>query len=135
MSQRVYRWEASAFPNLKTILVIEDEDGVRMLVRTVLSRAGYRILTASSTAEAQQLWQSEKDQVALVISDNSLPDGSGIELVLRFEREKPEIKVIVASGLVHHDLPWRFYQLAKPFNAQFLLAFVKGALEGSEPKT
>jgi DNA-binding response OmpR family regulator len=99
-----------------------------------LSRAGYNVLVAQNVAEAQQLWREREKEIALVITDNSLPDGSGIELVQRLEREKPALKIIVSSGLTRDDLPWRYYQLGKPCNVQFMLAFVKGALERSEPE-
>jgi DNA-binding NtrC family response regulator len=115
---------------VKTILLIEDEDLVRATVRMILGRAGYNILAAQSAAEADELWRRYLSGIDLVISDNSLPDGSGIALALKFEEEKPGLPVIIASGLNHHELPARFYQLSKPFDARLLLAFVRGALEG-----
>jgi DNA-binding NtrC family response regulator len=114
---------------VKTILLIEDENLVRATLQIILTRAGYNILAAQTAAEALDLWRSYLNGIDLVISDNSLPDGSGIALAMQFENEKPGLPVIIASGLNHQELPARFYQLSKPFDAQLLLAFVRGALD------
>lgn len=111
-----------------TILHIEDIDAVRRIVRIILAKEGYTVLGAGTLAEANAVWAQHRSEIDLIVSDNALPDGSGVELVKKLEAEKPGLSIIVTSGLPHDDLPTRYYQLSKPFNAQFLLGFVRGAL-------
>jgi DNA-binding NtrC family response regulator len=117
---------------VNTIFVIEDVEMIRTTVRMVLTRAGFKVLLAGSVVEAQQVWREHQHEIDVIITDNSLPDGSGIELVKAFEDEKPGLKIIVASGLIHGELPPHYFQLHKPFNSKFLLALVKGALDQPE---
>jgi DNA-binding response OmpR family regulator len=119
---------------MHTIMLIEDEEMVRKTLRLVLKGAGFQVLTASTVAEAKQVWGEKQNEIDLVITDNSLPDGSGIELVKDLEREKSGLKIIVASGLTHGELPSHYFQIQKPFNARFLLGFVKGAFGESGEK-
>lgn len=117
---------------MKTILHIEDIDSVRKTVRIVLSRAGYDVIEAGSVAEAQALWSAHAAKIDVIITDNALPDGSGVELVKQFEMNRPGLGIIVTSGMPHEGLPANYYQLAKPYSSQFLLCFVRGALKEYE---
>lgn len=112
-----------------TILHVEDVDAIRKMVAYVLAKAGYSVLEAATIAEAEKLWTENIGNIELVISDNALPDGSGLALVKRLESEKPGLGVIITSGLPHKGLPANYYQLAKPFNTQFLLEYVRKALK------
>jgi DNA-binding NtrC family response regulator len=113
------------------ILHIEDVEAIRKMVTIVLIRAGYQVLEAGSIAEAEQLWADHWSSIDLVISDNSLPDGSGVVLLKKLEAQKPGLVIIVSSGIRQSGLPASYMQLAKPFDSQLLLAYVRSAL--SEP--
>lgn len=115
------------------LLLIEDEEVVRKLMTTILGRFGYTVLTAGSGAEAQALWREKSAEISVLITDNTLPDASGVHLAQTFKAEKPQLKVIVASGMSQEDLPGDFYQLQKPFDMKLLLAFVQGALDEPVP--
>ena len=90
------------------------------MLRLILSRTGHRALLAANLDEARKIWASYGSQIELVITDNSLPDGSGVEFAARLAREKPDLKVIVASGLPT-EVPANFRRVDKPFNMSTLL--------------
>lgn len=105
----------------ETILVVEDEPGVRQLVRRVLQRYGYRVLVAATPHEAIALARSHPAAIHLLISDVVLPEMSGRSLAEQVTASRPEMRVMYMSGytdeaIVHHgvldaDAPF----LQKPF--------------------
>jgi PAS domain S-box-containing protein len=83
----------------ETILLVEDESIVREFASAVLRSYGYRVLQAGSGPEALELWPWHSAKIALLLTDLVMPDEvSGIELAKRLREEKPELKVIYASG-------------------------------------
>jgi len=111
-----------------TVLLIEDQFDVASVMRLMLSRGGYRALLASNLAEANQIWTAFKDEIHLVLTDNHLPDGSGVQFAVQLVREKPSLKVAVASGNPEADIPAGFYRIDKPFLATTLLNTLRAAL-------
>ncbi len=120
----------------ETVLLVEDEDRVRALAATVLSTAGYAVLACGSGAEALEIWQRHKSEIALLISDVVMPGGmSGPELAEKLFSEKAAIKVILISGYSRDastiqlpaKCPHRF--LAKPFSPADLTHAVAQTLE------
>jgi DNA-binding NtrC family response regulator len=79
-----------------TILVVDDEAGIRSLLRQILVEAGYRVLEAKDGREAQL--QVEGSEVDLVITDLAMPDKDGIETIQALHRERPRLKMIAMSG-------------------------------------
>jgi DNA-binding NtrC family response regulator len=111
-----------------TVLLIEDHFDVASMMRLMLSRGGYRAMLASNLAEANQIWTAFKDEIHLVLTDNHLPDGSGVQFAAHLVREKPSLKVAVASGNPDVDIPAGFYRIDKPFLAATLLNTLRLAL-------
>jgi CheY-like chemotaxis protein len=87
-----------------TILLVEDEECVRALARHVLQRHGYRILEARHGREALQLWEREKDDVLLMVTDMVMPEMNGSDLARRLLGQRPDLKVIFMSGYTDRDL-------------------------------
>jgi two-component system cell cycle sensor histidine kinase/response regulator CckA len=82
-----------------TILVVEDDDGVRMLIEAVLKRRGYRALLAASPAEALRLYEQEAATgVDLLLTDLVMPEMSGLALADRLAGMNGGIKVLFMSG-------------------------------------
>jgi PAS domain S-box-containing protein len=80
----------------ETILIVDDEDLIRMMLREVLEFLGYRIFTASSAEEAlQHLGNTE---ISLLLTDFSMPGMNGLELVKEMKESLPELEVIIMSG-------------------------------------
>lgn len=83
----------------ETLLVVEDEPALRMLVVEILQLYGYRVYQAPSGAAALGVWNDHKTSIDLLLTDMVMPDGiSGRELAERLQKEKPELKVIYTSG-------------------------------------
>ncbi|MGA2280637.1 MAG: response regulator [Verrucomicrobiota bacterium] len=83
----------------EVILVVEDEQPVRLLVGNLLQRCGYTVLLAVSGIAALDVWEKHKDGIQLLLTDMVLPDGMmGRELAEKLKGEKPQLKVIYTSG-------------------------------------
>lgn len=120
----------------ETILLVEDEEAVRVSTTRLLTRQGYRILTAAHGPAARTIWQRDSAQIDLLFTDIVMPENiSGHELAAQFQAERPDLPVILATGysaqIAGGDLALgpRQLLLQKPFNATQLLASVRAALD------
>jgi len=110
---------------VQTILVVEDEEGVRQLTRRLLVRLGYTVLLAASAEEATQLFD-EHPSIDLLLTDVVMPGASGPDLVTKLVERRPTLKVLFMSGytdeaIVHHGvLDPGIAFLAKPFTSETL---------------
>jgi two-component system, cell cycle sensor histidine kinase and response regulator CckA len=117
-----------------TVLVVEDEAGVRHLARDVLRRCGYRVLEASDGSEALRLVEQE-GRIDLLLTDVVMPGMSGAELAEKFRVLRPEARVLYASGYADealdiHGLPTQGVPyLQKPFEPDDLVRRVRELLE------
>lgn len=81
-----------------TILVVEDEVLIRMVLTHHLRSCGYRVLEASDATEAMQVLRSDH-AIDLLLTDVGLPGGiTGFEIARRARRRRPELAIIIASG-------------------------------------
>lgn len=119
----------------QTILMVDDEDLLLTMGKTILSTYGYRVLTANGGQKALDILSRKDSKVDLVITDLVMPAMSGRELVEHIRQFAPATRVICTSGYV-----WSAGQetdgayLQKPFTSQELLLKVKQALT-AEPAT
>ncbi len=126
--------EPSAQP-APTVLVAEDEGGIRKLVAKFLRKQGFQVLEAASGAEALKLTESQQGPVHLLIADVLLGDLGGDELARRLAAEWPEMKVLLVSGYTGEELgketrlPEGAEFLQKPFSLTKLLEKVRSLLE------
>jgi PAS domain S-box-containing protein len=83
----------------ETILVVEDETSVRILVKNILQKFGYSIMEAESGVAALKVWKQNRDKIHLLLTDLMMPDGlTGRELAEIVQFDRPETKVIYTSG-------------------------------------
>ncbi len=82
----------------ETILVVEDEQGVRELAQEVLQAQGYRVLEARHPGEALLLGERYAGRIHLVVTDLMMPQMNGFELSERLRAYRPEIKVLYISA-------------------------------------
>ncbi len=122
-----------------TILVVEDEEALRRVVKRVLEASGFSVFTAANGVEALQRLEEHKGQIDLVVTDVVMPEMGGIELAERLALTHPSIKVLCTSGYTGHSTsghpmlePSRF--LPKPFKAQELLSKVQEVLASRPTK-
>lgn len=119
---------------LATILVVEDEAGIRALVRKILRRQGYEVLEAANGQDALALCREEGRRVDLLITDLLMPQMGGRELVERLQTQGHDMKVLYVSGYTDDatvysgDLPPGTAFLQKPFTLGSLLDKVKEVL-------
>lgn len=117
-----------------TILLVEDDEPLRKLVATVLTREGYRVIAAQDAIEAAELLTSEETHVDLIIADILLPGLSGPELAREILSDHPDVKVIFVSGskdenvLETADLVANERFLSKPYTPESILNAVREAL-------
>ena len=87
-----------AVPGSGTILLVEDDEGIRHLADRVLRKAGYTMLTAGTGIEALRQLANYDGTVDLLLTDMVLPGMSGWELAEQIAHEHPSIKVLCTSG-------------------------------------
>jgi two-component system cell cycle sensor histidine kinase/response regulator CckA len=118
----------------RTILIIEDDEPLRVMLAQVLSAAGYRTFSAQDAGEASEIWERESASIDLLITDILMPGLSGPELVRHFHASRPDLRVVVISGSTEAvvldivELADAKVFLAKPFNHTALLTAVSQAL-------
>jgi PAS domain S-box-containing protein len=125
--------EAVLPPGSETVLVAEDEDGVRALVSQVLRQCGYRVLLAGDGPQALALNAAEGGPIDLVVSDVVMPEMSGPVLVGQLLANRPGMKVLYVSGYTDVKLPpapaVRHRLLQKPFSPADLAQAVRDVLD------
>ncbi len=123
--------------NSGTILIADDDSGIRTVLNQALGRAGYSVRT---TGNAATLWQWVSDgEGDLVITDVVMPDGNGLDLIPRIRQIRPELRIIVMSAhktlmtAVRAAERGAFEYLPKPFDLNELVSIVKRAFEAPAP--
>lgn len=116
-----------------TVLVADDDAGIRTVIGQALERAGYQVRVTSNAAT---LWRWISDgQGDVVITDVVMPDENGLDLIPRIRKIRPELRVIVMSAqstlltAVKATERGAFEYLPKPFDLNELIGVVRRALE------
>ena len=107
------------------MLVVEDEPLVRRLLGMVLEEVVTRVDMAATVAEANRILSSE--HIDLVVTDGTLPDGSGSALARTVRATQPEVRLLLVSG-AQEDTHEFDAVLPKPFTREALLKVVKRLL-------
>jgi CheY-like chemotaxis protein len=121
----------------RSVLVIDDEEAVRDVVRAVLSRAGYSVLTASDGVAGLETFRSREAQISLVILDVSMPKMSGAEVLAEIRRTGADVQILITSGYPESEAMARIERediagfLQKPFTVRQLGAIIRRLLGDS----
>lgn len=119
-----------------TILAVDDDRVVLGLLDSVLSMAGYNVLTADGGRNAIEVFEKSNDPVNLLLTDVMMPDLTGPVVAERLCSVQPDLAVLFISGFHDADLVQRFVTakgfslLPKPFTVDALLKVVALALNG-----
>ena len=121
------------------ILLVEDEEPLRILTARMLELAGYTVLAAGNGEEALALLEATEASVQLVLTDVIMPRMGGRELANRLGELHPDYKIIYMSGYtdsaiaVHGVLEPTVNLLGKPFTMAQLTQKVREVLDGGSP--
>jgi DNA-binding NtrC family response regulator len=118
----------------ETVLLVEDDDGVRKLAQRILEKHGYNVLEARNGGEALLLCRKYADPIHILVTDVVMPKLSGAQLAEQLAPLRPTMKVLYLSGytdaIVQHsvldaDMPF----LQKPFRPDDLARKVREVLD------
>ncbi|WP_457572256.1 hybrid sensor histidine kinase/response regulator [Desulfovulcanus sp.] len=125
----------------ETILLADDEEIIRDLVRTLLTEHGYEVIVAQDGAEALEIYKAKQTSIDLVMLDLAMPRMNGIETLEAIKAINPKVKVIISSGyyadtallrsLKRLDLNTNSF-LNKPYKVEDLLAAIKRNLKKND---
>jgi len=116
-----------------TVLVVEDEDALRLVVSKMLSKRGYSVVEASDGRAAVDLFRANEREIDVVLLDLTMPRMNGREVLEELRRTRPDVKVIITSAYsqdtamkaIGGQQPWLY--LRKPYQLSELLALLRNA--------
>lgn len=113
-----------------TILVVEDDNIVRMLIVDVLEELEYKVLEAEDGDKALTFLGNEDQKIHLMMTDQGLPGMTGTELAVEARKLRPALPVLFASGYSEIiEVPADMHSIGKPFSIDQLRDKVKSILE------
>jgi PAS domain S-box-containing protein len=124
---------------IETILVVDDEDGVRKLGQAVLEPCGYTVLLAEDGVQALEVYQGHRGEIALVVLDVIMPRMSGLECLRRLREMDPQVKVLISTGYTAKGVAQELVAegalgvVEKPFRIQDFATAVRAAID-EDPK-
>ncbi|MCC6821305.1 MAG: response regulator, partial [Verrucomicrobia subdivision 3 bacterium] len=110
-----------------TVLVVEDEAAIRLLMERILKRSGLRVLLAEQGEEAVALFRQHADEITFVILDFTMPKMDGLRTLAELRQQQPHVKAVLTSGYDVENLNQRYEQegfeafIRKPFQVETLM--------------
>ncbi len=129
--------EETPLQGTETVLLAEDDEALRKLSRTVLTKYGYTVIEAADGKDAVRRFRENKDSIQLLIFDLIMPKMNGKEAYDEIRKIKPDMKVIFSSGhapdIIRQkaSLGTGAYLIYKPLSPVELLRLVRGVLDGT----
>jgi CheY-like chemotaxis protein len=124
--QPTEEWRASG-----TVLVVDDDEGVRDLLDVTLRRAGLTVLQASDGREGVDLFRLHADEICAVVLDRTMPDIGGEDAFDEIRRIRPDARIMLISGYSEERAAWHFIDkgldafIHKPFEPSALLEKIR----------
>lgn len=106
----------------RTVLLADDETGVRAILTVMLQKNGFRVLVANDGKEAVDIFKSNSREIGTVLLDVQMPRCAGPDAAKMIREIQPDVRIVLSSGMLKSDLqrqfaveaPWTF--LEKPFS-------------------
>jgi len=120
------------------ILVVDDEESVRLLLSTLLERDSFTVLLANDGQHALEVSRQYAGEISAVVTDYKMPRMDGLQLAKSITKERPGIRVMIMSGRMSNPDALQqcgFPMLAKPFTISGFLDSLKQCLRSPGPKT
>jgi two-component system cell cycle sensor histidine kinase/response regulator CckA len=120
---------------LETVLLVEDEPGVRALADTVLRKLGYKVLVADGGQAALEIWNERRSSIDILLTDVIMPHMSGGDLAHKLREMNPRLKILFMSGYTddmiasHGVLAGETQLIQKPFTAEALGRKLRSVLD------
>ncbi len=121
----------------ETVLVVDDEESVRVITRQTLEAFGYRVLSAQNGIAAIAVYEQNRAEIAVVLTDIMMPAMDGIAAIQVLRKINSAVKIIAVSGLADDDMITKainagvLHFLPKPFTSGALLQTIAEILERS----
>lgn len=122
-------------PGVETLLLVEDEDGIRILAKNVLTMCGYTVITASTPEDAIDLFCKHDEDIAMLISDIVMPNICGPQLAETLRAKRPGLRIMFISGYADASIRRHKHAIAnnpflqKPFLPSKLAHMVRAVLD------
>jgi CheY-like chemotaxis protein len=128
-------WQPAKSKAKPTVLVIDDDANFLEMLRTVLGRAGYGVLTSSTGPNGLDMLRYDPRDVAVVLLDFKMPHCDGAETLKHLRKLKCPVKIIGISGVTLNQIPQNFQKgverlVLKPFDPKELLQTIDSVLGG-----
>jgi CheY-like chemotaxis protein len=120
--------ESRAARGTETILLVEDEDGVRRVLETMLQRHGYKVLSSTSSTDALVVAEQHTGAIHLLITDVVMPGMSGRKMAECLIQHRPDMRVLYVSGYGDPASGGDAALLQKPFSTQELALKIREVL-------
>ncbi len=126
--------EQTAVQGAGTVLLVDDEEVVRLVTGTFLEKLGYNVLMAEDGAEALELFQQHQNEVVCVLLDLTMPNMDGTETFTELRKVKADVRVVLSSGYSEQELVDQFAGsglagfIQKPYEITLLKAKLSQAL-------
>ncbi|MBW2011130.1 MAG: response regulator [Deltaproteobacteria bacterium] len=123
----------------ETLLIADDEEHIIKVVRKMLEKMGYNIITAGSGREAVAVYRENKDKIDLVLLDMIMPGMDGGKTFDRIKDINPDVKVLLSSGYSLKGEAEKILKrgcidfIQKPYNMELISGKIKGILGGNQP--
>jgi CheY-like chemotaxis protein len=129
--------EPATLVGAETVLLVDDDEQVRVVTRAILLRHGYHVIDARNAGEALLLSESHRGAIHVLLTDVVMPQMSGPDLARRLAVSRPAMKVVCMSGytddtIVRHGvIEARMAYLQKPVTPEALTRKVRAVLDGT----
>ncbi len=132
--------EAQELPKgTETILLVEDEELLGMLVKNILETSGFKVEWATDGKAAISFYRLHQDKIDLVLSDLGLPKLNGPDLIRELKKLDPQLRIVVATGYLAPVLKTELQRsgirdfIHKPYQAAEVIRAIRNALDSSSP--